>query len=155
MCSFGTVGQQTFGWNLRAWIGRTPMAREHAHNTQTLCPRRRLHGGRLLRPGECHRGCDVGGAALLHELNEREQPVASAWRNWCAPMVGLVWMRARKRAFRTSVPMAPLIKPRKGACIRKKSRRLLLCGRPFRRYAAIAAPTSVGKGRVVRRPPFP
>ena len=77
MCSFGTVGQQTFGWNLRAWIGRTPMACKHAHNTQTLCPRRRLHGGRLLRPGECQRGCDVGGAALLHELNEREQPVAS------------------------------------------------------------------------------
>jgi len=36
------------------------------------------------------------------------------------------------------------------ALARKKTRRLLLGGRPYRKYAAIEAPTSAGKGRVLR-----
>ena len=38
-------------------------------------------------------------------------------------------------------------KPRMGALLRRNTRRLVLRGRPWRRYAAIALPTSVGKGK--------
>ena len=46
-------------------------------------------------------------------------------------------------------------KPRIGACARKNTRRQALRGRPCRRYAAIAAPTSAGTGSAARAPRFP
>jgi hypothetical protein len=42
-----------------------------------------------------------------------------------------------------------------GALLRRNTRRLGLGGRPWRRYAAMAAPTSVGSGRTVRWSRFP
>ena len=42
-----------------------------------------------------------------------------------------------------------------GALARKNTRRLVLRGRPCRRYATIASPTSAGKGSWSRRPPLP
>ena len=46
-------------------------------------------------------------------------------------------------------------KPRMGALTRRNTRRLALCGRPRRRYVAIASPTSADKGSSVRWPLLP
>ena len=61
------------------------------------------------------------------------------------------WMPARWSACRMIDPMAHwLRKPRIGALVRRNTRRPLLRGRPWRRYAAIASPTSAGRGSAVR-----
>src|SRR5262245_16709108 len=56
------------------------MTRKSAHEAQSLCPMRRLHVCRLLRPGKRERLGDVGRTMLLHEPDEMEQSLAGLFQ---------------------------------------------------------------------------
>ena len=82
----------------------------------------------------------------------RTMAQAREWRNRCDPH-GV--RPARRQARRTINDTPPRCRPARGAVTLKNTSRRSVRGRAWRRYAAIASPTSTGNGSWSTRCPLP